>query len=49
MENLMQKYTSKLYNPNIAHVFSLAGFLRVGGVVLKICSVLKTDTLTYLS
>ena len=43
MENLMQKYTSKPYNPNIAYVFSLAGFLRVGGVVLKICSVVTSS------
>lgn len=46
LENLMQKHASKPYNPNIAHVFYLAGFIESWGRgVEKICSALKADNL----
>lgn len=46
LENLMQKHASKPYNPNIAHVFYLAGFIESWGRgVEKICSTLKADNL----
>ena len=35
LENLMSKHASSPYNPNIAHVFYLAGSLRAGAGVLK--------------
>ena len=35
LENLMNKHASSPYNPNIAHVFYLAGFMRAGAGVLK--------------
>ena len=46
LENLMQKHASKPYNPNIAYVFYLAGFIESWGRgVEKICSALKADNL----
>ena len=46
LENLMQKHASKPYNPNIAHVFYLAGFIESWGRgVEKICHALKADKL----
>ena len=46
LENLMQKHASKPYNPNIAHVFYLAGFIESWGRgVEKICHALKADNL----
>ena len=46
LENLMQKHASKPYNPNIAHVFYLAGFIESWGRgVEKICNALKADSL----
>ncbi len=46
LENLMQKHASNPYNPNIAHVFYLAGFIESWGRgVEKICSALKADKL----
>ena len=46
LENLMQKHASKPYNPNIAHVFYLAGFIESWGRgVEKICQALKADNL----
>ncbi len=46
LENLMQKHASKPYNPNIAHVFYLAGFIESWGRgVEKICSELRADNL----
>ena len=42
----MQKHASKPYNPNIAHVFYLAGFIESWGRgVEKICHALKADNL----
>lgn len=39
LENLMQKHVSSPYNPNIAHVFYLAGFIESWGRgIEKICS-----------
>jgi ATP-dependent DNA helicase RecG len=39
LENLMSKHASKPYNPNIAHVFYLAGFIESWGRgIEKICS-----------
>ena len=34
-ENLMGKHASRPYNPNIANVFYLAGFIESWGEVLK--------------
>ncbi len=46
LENVIQKKTSKPYNPNIAHVFYLAGFIESWGRgVEKICSELRADNL----
>ena len=46
LENLMQKHASKPYNPNIAHVFYLAGFIESWGRgVEKICEALKAENL----
>ncbi len=42
----MNKHTSKPYNPNIAYVFYLAGFIESWGRgVEKICNALKADNL----
>ena len=39
LENLMNKHASSPYNPNIAHVFYLAGFIESWGRgIEKICS-----------
>lgn len=44
LENLMRKHASSPYNPNIAHVFYLAGFIESWGRgVEKICSACKND------
>ncbi len=44
--NLMGKHASKPYNPNIAHVFYLAGFIESWGRgVEKICNALKNNSL----
>jgi len=44
LENLMQKHASSPYNPNIAHVFYLAGFIESWGRgVEKICSACQKD------
>lgn len=46
LESLMQKHASKPYNPDIAHVFYLAGFIESWGRgIEKICSSLKADNL----
>ena len=46
LEKLMNKHTSKPYNPNIAYVFYLAGFIESWGRgVEKICNTLKADNL----
>ena len=46
LEKLMNKHTSKPYNPNIAYVFYLAGFIESWGRgVEKICNALKADNL----
>ena len=46
LENLMQKHASKPYNPNIAHVFYLAGFIESWGRgVEKICKALIAEKL----
>ncbi|MBO6053671.1 MAG: winged helix-turn-helix transcriptional regulator [Clostridia bacterium] len=46
VENLMQKHASKPYNPDIAHVFYLAGFIESWGRgIEKIFSALKADDL----
>lgn len=46
LEKLMNKHTSKPYNPNIAYVFYLAGFIESWGRgVEKICNALKTENL----
>ena len=46
LESLMQKHASKPYNPDIAHVFYLAGFIESWGRgIEKICSSLKVDNL----
>lgn len=40
----MRKHTSSSYNPNIAHVFYLAGFIESWGRgIEKICSVCEKD------
>lgn len=42
LHNLMQKHASAPYNPNIAHVFYLAGFIESWGRgIEKICSACK--------
>ena len=42
IENLMGKHASKPYNPNIAHVFYLAGFIESWGRgIEKICTACK--------
>jgi len=44
VENLMGKHASKPYNPSIAHVFYLAGFIESWGRgIEKICSACKED------
>ena len=46
LEKLMNKHTSRPYNPNIAFVFYLAGFIESWGRgVEKICNALKADNL----
>lgn len=46
LEKLMNKHTSKPYNPNIAYVFYLAGFIESWGRgVEKICKALKNENL----
>ena len=46
IDNLMQKHASKPYNPNIAYVFYLAGFIESWGRgIEKICNALKADNL----
>ena len=46
IENLMEKHASVPYNPNIASVFYLAGFIESWGRgVEKICDALKADNL----
>lgn len=46
LENLMGKHASLPYNPNIAHIFYLAGFIESWGRgVEKICDSLKADNL----
>ncbi len=44
LENLMSKHASSPYNPNIAHVFYLVGFIESWGRgIEKICSVCEKD------
>ena len=44
LENLMRKHASSPYNPNIAHVFYLAGFIESWGRgIEKICSACEKD------
>ncbi len=44
LENLMHKHASIPYNPNIAHVFYLAGFIESWGRgIEKICSACQKD------
>lgn len=46
MDNLFEKHASKPYNPNIAEVFYLAGFIESWGRgIEKICNSLKEDNL----
>ncbi len=46
IDNLMNKHASIPYNPNIAHVFYLAGFIESWGRgIEKICSVCRTNGL----
>ena len=46
VENLMQKHASKPYNPGIAHVFYLAGFIESWGRgIEEICSACRQDGL----
>lgn len=46
LEKLLNKHTSKPYNPNIAYVFYLAGFIESWGRgVEKICNALKAENL----
>ena len=46
LEKLMSKHTSKPYNPNIAYVFYLAGFIESWGRgVEKICNALRAENL----
>ena len=45
-ENLMGKHASRPYNPNIANVFYLAGFIESWGRgIEKICEACKADDL----
>lgn len=44
VENLMSKHASKPFNPNIAHVFYLAGFIESWGRgIEKICNACRED------
>ena len=44
LENLMSKHASAPYNPNLAHVFYLAGFIESWGRgIEKICAACKSD------
>lgn len=44
LKNLMSKHASAPYNPNLAHVFYLAGFIESWGRgIEKICSACKND------
>ena len=44
LENLMKKHASSPYNPNIAHVFYLAGFIESWGRgIEKMCSACEKD------
>lgn len=44
IENLMSKHASKPFNPNIAHVFYLAGFIESWGRgIEKICNACRED------
>ena len=46
VENLMQKHASRPYNPGIAHVFYLAGFIESWGRgIEEICSACRQDGL----
>lgn len=46
VENLMRKHASKPYNPNIAHIFYLAGFIESWGRgIEKICQACAKDNL----
>lgn len=46
MDNLFEKHSSKPYNPNIAEVFYLAGFIESWGRgIEKICNALANDNL----
>lgn len=46
LEKLMDKHTSRPYNPNIAYVLYLAGFIESWGRgVEKICNALKAESL----
>ena len=46
MENLLSKHASKPYNPNLAHVFYLTGFIESWGRgIEKICATCKADGL----
>ena len=46
LEKLLNKHTSKPYNPNIAYVFYLAGFIESWGRgVEKICNALRAESL----
>ena len=46
LEKLLNKHTSKPYNPNIAYVFYLAGFIESWGRgVEKICNALRAECL----
>ena len=44
LKNLMRKHASSSYDPNIAHVFYLAGFIESWGRgIEKVCSACKKD------
>lgn len=46
VENLMRKHASSPYNPNIAHVFYLAGFIESWGRgIEKMCASCREDNL----
>lgn len=46
LENLMNKHASSPYNPNIAHVFYLAGFIESWGRgIEKICAACREDNI----
>lgn len=46
VDNLFSKHASRPYNPNIAHVFYLAGFIESWGRgIEKICEACKADGL----